>query len=160
MMSSINKELNMKPFHRVGFGRDNMFPDDRKGRLNPNLLEKMGLTSEQIQECNELFFISSCFQSAIHQKVVWWEILVVRFTFWSPILLINMPMQFGNWMEIMVINLILPMSKSCCILMALFLEIQMTTYMIVGAQLATVKIISLQTRCIIVDGLHYSYVLK
>jgi len=56
MMSSINKELNMKPFHRVGCGRDNMFPDDRKGRLNPNLLEKMGLTSERMQECDALFF--------------------------------------------------------------------------------------------------------
>ena len=49
MMNSVNKELNMKLFHRVGCGHDNMFPDDRKGRLNPNLLEMMGLTSEQMQ---------------------------------------------------------------------------------------------------------------
>ena len=54
MMNSVNKELNMKPFHRVGC--DNMFPDDRKGRLNPDLLEMMGLTSERMQECDALFF--------------------------------------------------------------------------------------------------------
>ena len=48
-------------FYRDGATRGNMFPPDRKGRLDKDLLKKMGLTKERMQNGDALFFYQFLF---------------------------------------------------------------------------------------------------
>ena len=42
--------------HRHGATRENLFPDERIGSLDGDLLKKMGLTAERVTDCDSLFF--------------------------------------------------------------------------------------------------------
>ena len=42
--------------HRHGAGKDNIMPEERKGRLDAELLKKMGLTMERMNEKDAMFF--------------------------------------------------------------------------------------------------------
>ena len=50
-------------FWRKNATRDNIFPPDRKSKLDAELLKKMGLTRERMVSKDALFFFNYCFHS-------------------------------------------------------------------------------------------------